>query len=220
VNEHELEPIRGLPELLPRGEHILWQGKPDWKSLAVRALHVRAVFAYFALVFGWSVYAAVGEGSSVGAALFTALRLVPGAFVAAGILSLYAWFVQRTTIYTITNRRVVMRFGIALPMTLNVPFAIIGSAALKVFANGAGDIPLELKGTDRVAYFALWPHARPWWLAKPQPMLRSVPDVRDVAEILSDALRQARTAETAPAQIRAAVNRKPVPAHSAEPAAA
>lgn len=31
----QVEPIRGLPELPPEGEHILWQGAPDpgrWRS--------------------------------------------------------------------------------------------------------------------------------------------------------------------------------------------
>jgi hypothetical protein len=221
VNEHELEPIRGLPELLPRGEHILWQGAPNWMSLAIRALHVRLVLGYFALLFVWSIYAAIAEGTSVGVATLVALRLVPVALVGTGILCLYAWLAQRTTVYTVTNRRVVMRFGIALPMTLNVPFAIVGSAALKAYGDGTGDIPLELKDTDRVAYFSLWPHARPWRLTKPQPMLRAVPDARKVADILSDALRQARDGVAAPAQKRVeAARSNPAPAHAAEPAAA
>jgi hypothetical protein len=221
VNEHEIEPIRGLPELLPRGEHILWQGAPHWMSLAMRALHVRLVLGYFALLFLWSVYAAVAEGSSLAAATLTALRLAPVALAAAGILSLYAWLVRRTTIYTITNRRVVMRFGIALPMTLNVPYAIVGSAALKAYGDGTGDIPLELKDTDRVAYFALWPHARPWWLAKPQPMLRAVPNARAVADILGDALRQTQPSGASPSKPRPEAARlEPATPHGAEAAAA
>jgi len=27
------EPVRGLPEKLPAGERILWQGMPDWHPL-------------------------------------------------------------------------------------------------------------------------------------------------------------------------------------------
>ena len=83
MNEHEVEPIRGLPELLPQGERILWQGAPAWKPLALRALHVRAVLAYFALLFVWSVCMGVWDGASFGAALLIALRLVPVALAAA-----------------------------------------------------------------------------------------------------------------------------------------
>jgi hypothetical protein len=200
VNEHEVEPIRGLPERLPQGEHILWQGAPDWQSLAIRALHVRAVIAYFAILFVWSVWAAIMDGTALGAALFIAVRLVPVTLAAAGLLAGYAWLVHRTTVYTITNRRVVMRFGIALPMTLNLPFAIVGSAAVKAYGDKTGDIPLELTGTDCVSYLALWPHARPWRTAKPQPMLRSVPQAEQVSAILSEALRLAARSRTITSQ--------------------
>lgn len=209
MNEHEIEPVRGLPERLPQGERMLWQGAPDWWSLAIRALHVRAVLAYFAVVFVWSVVAAMAEGSSAVAALIVAARLVPLAAAAAGILALYAYFVHRTTVYTITNRRVVMRFGVALPMTLNVPYAIIGGAAVRVHGDGTADIPLELTGNGRIAYLALWPHARPWRLSKPQPMLRAVADGERVAAILKDALRDAtdhtvgETADVAVAELPA-----------------
>jgi hypothetical protein len=191
VNEHEFEPVRGLPERLPQGEHILWQGAPAWKPLALRALHVRTVLAYFALLFVWSVAMSLWDGASLGSALMLALRLVPVAFAAAFILGLYAWFAARSSIYTITNRRVVLRFGVALPMTLNVPFAMIGNAALKSYRDGTGDIPLTLTGSERISYIALWPHARPWRMTKPEPMLRAVPDAAQVAKVLAQALAEA-----------------------------
>lgn len=188
MNEHEIEPIRGLPERLPQGERILWQGAPAWLPLALRALHVRTVLIYFALLFAWGVWAAIAEGTGAAQSLWIAARLIPMAFAAAGILSLYAYLAHRSTVYTITNRRVVMRFGVALPLTVNIPFAIIGSVALKQFADKTGDIPLTLTDTERVSYFALWPNVRPWWTAKPQPMLRAVPQAAAVAAILANAL--------------------------------
>jgi hypothetical protein len=193
VKEHDFEPIKGLPEALPQGEHILWQGEPAFWPLAVRALHVRLVLAYFALLFVWSLGVDLLAGVAVGEALLTAVRLVPVALAAAGLLALYAWFAHRCTVYTITNRRVVMRYGVALPMTLNLPFAVVESAALRTYRDGTGDIPLVLTEKDRMSYFALWPNARPWRTAKPQPMLRSVPDAAKVAEILGAALADAAT---------------------------
>lgn len=191
MNEHEFEPIRGLPEALPQGEHILWQGAPAWRPLAIRALHVRLVLAYFALLSLWSVGVDLWSGVPAGEALLIAARLVPVALMAAGLLALYAWLAHRCTVYTITNRRVVMRYGVALPMTLNLPYAIIESAALRTFRDGSGDIPLVLNQKDRVSYFALWPNVRPWRSAKPQPMLRCVPEAAKVADILGKALAQA-----------------------------
>jgi len=38
-----------------------------------------------------------------------------------------------------------------------------------------------------LGYMLLWPHARPWRFARPQPMLRSVPDAQAVAAMLAEA---------------------------------
>ena len=54
-------------------------------------------------------------------------------------------------------------------------------------ADGSGDLPLTLSGEDRIAWLHLWPHARPFHLAHPEPMLRSVPDAAAVAQLLSQA---------------------------------
>jgi hypothetical protein len=75
----------------------------------------------------------------------------------------------------LTNRRVVMRIGIVLTLTFNLPCKRIVGAGLRLDANGSGDLALTLRGEDRIAYLHLWPHARPWKLARPEPMLRSVP---------------------------------------------
>ena len=49
-HEHEFEAAPGLPELLPEGEHIVWQAAPDWKQLAIHAFHVRKIAIYFSLM--------------------------------------------------------------------------------------------------------------------------------------------------------------------------
>lgn len=174
----------GLPGALPAGETIQWQGSPDWRSLARHALHVRKVAVYFAILGAVGFAFAIGRETPRGeiAAMLTWLAIL--AVAAVGLLALFAWLTARTTVYTITNRRLAIRYGIALPVTLNVPYTSVGSAALAVYSDGTGDIPLALSGKDRIAYLVLWPHARPWKLKRPHPMLRSVPDAGRVAVIL------------------------------------
>jgi hypothetical protein len=48
--------------------------------------------------------------------------------------------------------------------------------------------PLALAAGRRIAYMNLWPHARPFHIAHPQPALRSIPGAEDVAEILRQAM--------------------------------
>lgn len=188
MNEHDSEPVPGLPEKLPPGEHILWQGAPTWRSLARRVFHVRKLAAYCVLLMSWRLVADLSDGATMADAAVSVLWLLPLLPAALGLPALLAWLYSRTTLYTITNRRVVIRYGVALPMSLNIPFKIIDSAALRQYGDGTGDIPIALSGPDRIAYLHLWPHARPWRLARTEPMLRGVPDAAQVAEILGRAL--------------------------------
>lgn len=188
MSEFETEYAPGLPERLPEGERMLWQGKPQALSLALHAYHIREVLAYFIILAIWragSEYAAVG---SVFSSAMAVVWLAAIALVACGVLFVLAWSSARTTIYTITSRRVIMRFGIALPMTLNIPFCRVDAAAVSLRNDGTGDIPLRLAGTDHIAYAVLWPHARPWRINRPEPMLRAVADAEHVARILSSAM--------------------------------
>ena len=188
MNEHESEPVRGLPEQLPAGETILWQGTPRWGVLARRTFHTRKVAAYFALLLAWLVYADIADGIPGGQIALSSLWLVVGGAVAIGLLSALAWLLARSAIYTITNRRVVMRFGVALTMAFNFPFRRIRAVGLRLYSDGSGDLPISLFDGDRIAYLVLWPHARPWHFAPSQPMLRGVVDAQRVAEILSRAI--------------------------------
>ncbi|QMW23979.1 photosynthetic complex putative assembly protein PuhB [Sandaracinobacteroides saxicola] len=174
------EPIRGLPGPLPAGEHILWQGSPDWRRLARDAFHVRLILAYFALI----LLAALASGASAPGLLLTALA----AALCLGLLHGLALLSARTSIYTLTNRRIVLRIGMALPTAINIPLLRINIAGLRLNADGSGDIPLALTTRSGLGWFHLWPHARPWALSRPEPMLRAIPDAAGVATLIAGAL--------------------------------
>jgi hypothetical protein len=178
MSEYDSEPVPGLPAVLPGDEHILWQGVPDWKRLTGSALHVRLTAAYFAVLAGWA--AMTGD---VGSAIVLALLGV----VVIGLFAAFAWGVQRTTIYTLTNKRLVLRVGVALNTCINLPLGEIESANLKMIGGGHGNIVLSLKGLPRIGYFMLWPHARSLRMMRPQPMLRAIPDAQGVARTLFNA---------------------------------
>ena len=188
MSDHTQQPIPGLPEQLPSGEHVLWQGSPSWLGIAMRALHVRAVAIYLALIVLWGTTSAIANQKPPMDVSIFALKLLAISACALGGLMLFSVLVSRSTIYTITNRRVVMRIGVALPVTLNIPFNTIQSADLRLFPNGSGDIPLQLATERRQPFVVLWPHVRPWHTAKPQPMIRAVTNAKDVAAILTSAL--------------------------------
>lgn len=197
-DDFQTEPVRGLPEALPKGEVILWQGAPRWRALAWEAFGIRTVLGYFGILAAWRVIDGATGPDGLVAGLISAALLVPVAAAAIVLLCGMAWSAAKATVYTITNRRVAMRIGVALTLTLNLPFTCIGSAALRTRRGGTGDIPLALTGPQRMAFLAIWPHARPWHLNRAQPSLRCIPDAARVAGVLAEALRA--HAATAPAQ--------------------
>jgi Bacterial PH domain len=208
VSEHEHEALRGLPAALPPGERLLWQGAPDWRVLAVEALHVRKFALYFAALIAWRAADTLATGAGALDALWAAAFVMPLALAALGLLAGFAWLVGRTTVYSVTDRRVVMRIGVVLSVTFNLPFSAIGAASLRLRADGHGDIALALAGSDRIAWLHLWPHARAWRLRRPEPMLRALPQARQVAQTISDAL--ARSSAQAGTTLPAAPQR-PLP---------
>jgi Bacterial PH domain len=187
-HEYDYETVAGLPGDLPDRERVLWQGSPTWLSFLTHALHVRWIAGYFALLMVWRFASGLHDGMNLQAALISGAWIVPLAAIVIAIMAGFALAVSRTTIYSITSRRVVFRFGVAVPIAVNVPFSQIVKADLHTFNDGTGQIPLTIGGQDRFAFLVLWPHAMGWQINNPQPMIRSIPDSERVAAILATAL--------------------------------
>ena len=190
-HEHEFEAAYGLPEPMPLGESILWQGAPDMHDLAVRVFHLKKVAIYFVVLMavrGSFLYSSGADNLTIVAGVLLVAGLGLTAMAALGLL---AWLTARTTAYTLTDQRVVMRIGIVLTLTFNLPLKQIQTAGLLLSTKGFGDIPLALSGGNRIGYINLWPHARPWRLANPEPMLRCIPQAQAFAAQLQQAWTQA-----------------------------
>jgi hypothetical protein len=188
-NDFAFESEPGLPGPLPAGERVLWKGAPSARGLAVRALHVRKVAGYFVLLAAWKAFSAQAAGASAAESAGRFGWLLALGAVAVGILGLIAWGYARTTVYTLTDKRLVIRSGIAIPVTINLPFSRIDGASLRLFSDNTGDIPLIPNKAERVPAVLLWPHMRPWRMRRPEPMLRSVPDAVHVAALLTAVLK-------------------------------
>ncbi len=185
-DDFHFEPVRGLPERLPAGEHILWQGSPRPLRLAREALGLFWVAGYFAvLAAGRAVVSSATE--PLGSALGHGVPFVIAGVLACALILGIATIQARATVYTLTNKRVAMRIGAALTMTLNLPYVWIGTARLDRRADGTGTLAFELIGDTRLSYLMTWPHVRPWYIARTQPALRAIPDAAQVAAIFAEA---------------------------------
>jgi hypothetical protein len=211
MNEYESEPVRGLPERLPDGESMVWQGAPRWQGLAQRAFHARKAALYFGFLAGLHVAFQAQSGVALVEALKGAAWLALLGAAAVGLLLLLGWLYSRTTVYTITNHRLVMRFGVAIPMMINIPLSRIEAADLKRFTDGSGDILFTLAAGQKTAYWMIWPHARPWHFFPAQPMLRSVPEAERVAAMLADVIRDGAEQCSVKVPLSDAGKRRPTP---------
>jgi hypothetical protein len=198
--------IRGVPHPLPEGECLLWEGAPAARAVATHVFHWRPLVGYFGVVLLlWMMAAEAPVGSpAFRAGLLPRLGL---AVVAVAVAVGTAAAVARTTWYAITTHRVVLRIGMVLPMTINIPFTLLQSADVGVFRDGTGQLRLVLARPHRLAYIALWPHCRPFALAHPEPLLRGLADPRKVGAILARAV--AARAEEGAVQV---ATRSPTPA--------
>jgi hypothetical protein len=193
--------IRGIDEPLPEGENLLWQGRPDTRALMRHVFRLRLWVGYFAAL---AVFSFILSPAS-GVARVIWMGLLGGVFI--GGVWAYARATATTSIYAITDQRVVMRIGVAFPAVFNLPYSRVAGAAAREFHDGTGDIAFEIGNSDRIGFVYLWPHVRPWRFRNPSPMMRGLVDVEEVSGVLRSALVAAgvqdgdRSRERAPVRI-------------------
>lgn len=198
IPEHDGEPVPGLPEALPAGETLLWQGRPQVEGFATRALGLRGLALYFGGLILLQAAIGFSQGGGLvqvggGLAISAAIGLV-----CLGLLWVIGRAAARATIYTITNKRVVLRVGIALPMIINLPFTVIGSVARAVRPDGTEDVVLSVVKPAHVSWIALWPHVKLGSILRPQPVLRALPQESGAAQLLARAVARSAGAAVQP----------------------
>ena len=149
-DDFAFEPIRGLPERPPEGEVILWQGQPNWLRLTVDH-QFWWVLAYFIFLFVWR-FISVSDLMPIDQALLVSFPFLALALIVALLLLLIGFIQAKATVYTITNKRIVMRIGAALTLTLNLPFTEIENAAIASSSKNFGSIAIDTKNDAKFSF--------------------------------------------------------------------
>ena len=152
------------------------------------AFRIRLVSVYFSLLVIWRIAGSMMSGHDLRYAVVSAASCVILGASGVVLFCFFAWLIARTTTYTITQKRVVLTYGMALPKSLNLPFTAIEAADMRINADGSGDIAFRLPTGKRLSYLLLWPHVRAGTQGRAQPVLRCVLAPQEAAEILSQAL--------------------------------
>ena len=182
MTEYEDEPVEGLPDFLPEGETMVWQGRPTVAAMAGRVFFIPHLALYFGLLIaGHTVYRLMEGVSGV---------QVMGTFVwqaglAATVLVLLAWLARSyaaSVIYTLTSERLVIRSGVALPMMVNIPIEQITAADMRVYRDGTGDIVLTPVADRKLHWVLLWPNVSAWYSRPIRPLLRGLAEPHRAAD--------------------------------------
>lgn len=158
-------------------EKVLWKGRPNFGLLARSAFHTRTLGLYMAGLGGIALVMGRTDAAVVAGVLGAALM---------GVLYLLAWLSARSTLYILTDARLIMRIGMAIETRINIPLKQITAAHFRARNKDHGDIAFELNGERLLGTVLLWPHLRPWHYAHPQPMLRSIPEAARVAQLIAE----------------------------------
>tara|TARA_A100001011_G_C14085987_1_gene746521 strand:+ start:112 stop:738 length:627 start_codon:yes stop_codon:yes gene_type:complete len=184
TEEPKLIPLK-IKELVPKEEKIYWTGRPEWRSLAYQSFGLKYLIVYF---FICGLYALTSLENSFDFRLVL-LNFFPfavsGSF-AGIILAIIAYFEATHTFYVLTERRIVLKSGVALVFILNAPFKKIISIDRQSLAGGRGNIAFSTESTKRIPYISCWPSVKPWSFMSPIPSFRSIKDVNKVESLLRE----------------------------------
>ena len=182
MTEYEDEPVEGLPDFLPEGETMVWQGRPTVAAMARRVFFIPHLALYFGLLIaGHTVYRLM-EGVSAAQVVGT---FVWQAGLAATVLVLLAWLARSyaaSVMYTLTSERLVIRSGVALPMMVNIPIEQITAADMRVYRDGTGDIVLTPVADRKLHWVLLWPNVSAWYSRPIRPLLRGLAEPHRAAD--------------------------------------
>ena len=182
MTEYEDEPVVGLPDFLPEGETMVWQGRPTVAAMARRVFFIPHLALYFGLLIaGHTVYRLM-EGASAAQVMGT---FVWQAGLAATVLVLLAWLARSyaaSVMYTLTSERLVIRSGVALPMMVNIPIEQITAADMRVYRDGTGDIVLTPGADRKLHWVLLWPNVSAWYSRPIRPLLRGLAEPHRAAD--------------------------------------
>ena len=182
MTEYEDEPVEGLPDYLPEGETMVWQGRPTVAAMARRVFFIPHLALYFGLLIaGHTVYRLM-EGVSAAQVMGTFVWQAGLAATVLVLLALLARSYAASVMYTLTSERLVIRSGVALPMMVNIPIEQITAADMRVYRDGTGDIVLTPVADRKLHWVLLWPNVSVWYSRPIRPLLRGLAEPHRAAD--------------------------------------
>ena len=169
---------------VPNNEKIYWNGEPSWISFGYQVFGIKYLIFYFILSALYSVSQLGSVFSFIAFLVFYMPFLISGAFAAA-ILFVLAYIVACHTSYAITEKRIVIKTGVALVFLLNVPLKNIISIDKQRLAGGRGNLSFEARSKKRIPFVSCWPSVKGGSFVQPIPAFRSISNIEEIGVLIT-----------------------------------
>ena len=179
----KFEVHKNILDAIPEGESILWKGKPSFWGFSWYFFGLK-LLAFYLIILSVVFAARLTVTDFFTAFVVDFLPFLLSGILASCILMALAKIQSQSSVYIITENRVIIKSGAALSFLISMPFKKIKAVNLQKRKGSLGTISFELNSGKRVPYISCWPSVRPWRFKKTEPAFSCIENVDEVATIL------------------------------------
>ena len=193
----KFEVHKNILDAIPEGESILWKGKPSFWGFSWYFFGLK-LLAFYLIILSVVFAARLTATDFFTAFVVDFLPFLLSGILASCILMALAKIQSQSSVYIITENRVIIKSGAALSFLISMPFKKIKAVNLQKRKGSLGTISFELNSGKRVPYISCWPSVRPWRFKKTEPAFSCIENVDEVATILRKSVMAGRVSLQAP----------------------
>ena len=193
----KFEVHKNILDAIPEGESILWKGKPSFWGFSWYFFGLK-LLAFYLIILSVVFAARLTVTDFFTAFVVDFLPFLLSGILTSIILMALAKIQSQSSVYIITENRVIIKSGAALSFLISMPFKKIKAVNLQKRKGSLGTISFELNSGKRVPYISCWPSVRPWRFKKTEPAFSCIENVDEVATILRKSVMAGRVSLQAP----------------------
>ena len=193
----KFEVHKNILDAIPEGESILWKGKPSFWGFSWYFFGLK-LLAFYLIILSVVFAARLTVTDFFTAFIVDFLPFLLSGILTSFILMALAKIQSQSSVYIITENRVIIKSGAALSFLISMPFKKIKAVNLQKRKGSLGTISFELNSGKRVPYISCWPSVRPWRFKKTEPAFSCIENVDEVATILRKSVMAGRVSLQAP----------------------
>ena len=193
----KFEVHKNILDAIPEGESILWKGKPSFWGFSWYFFGLK-LLAFYLIILSVVFAARLTVTDFFTAFVVDFLPFLLSGILTSFILMALAKIQSQSSVYIITENRVIIKSGAALSFLISMPFKKIKAVNLQKRKGSLGTISFELNSGKRVPYVSCWPSVRPWRFKNTEPAFSCIENVDEVATILRKSVMAGRVSLQAP----------------------